>query len=98
MLILNHITEASMEPFSGDIQFVRKSMEVNFLSYVVMTVAALPMLKQSNGSIVIVSSLAGECNSGRRGRQEQDRGQESCWGLCSTCEVWGLFISFHARK
>lgn len=64
MLILNHITEASMEPFSGDIQLVRKNMEVNFLSYVVMTVAALPMLKQSNGSIVVVSSLAGECSRG----------------------------------
>lgn len=35
-------------------------MEVNFLSYVVLSVAALPMLKQSNGSIVVISSLAGK--------------------------------------
>lgn len=60
MLILNHITNNSMNLFSDDIHLVRKNMEVNFLSYVVLSVAALPMLKQSNGSIVIVSSTAGE--------------------------------------
>lgn len=60
MLILNHITNTSMNLFSGDIHLVRRSMEVNFLSYVVLSVAALPMLKQSNGSIVVVSSKAGE--------------------------------------
>ncbi|XP_014386647.1 PREDICTED: corticosteroid 11-beta-dehydrogenase isozyme 1 isoform X2 [Myotis brandtii] len=58
MLILNHITSATMEPFAGDIHFVRRSMEVNYISYVVMSMAALPMLKQSNGSIVVVSSMA----------------------------------------
>ncbi|XP_034866355.1 11-beta-hydroxysteroid dehydrogenase 1 isoform X2 [Mirounga angustirostris] len=58
MLILNHITNTSMNLFSGDIHLVRRSMEVNFLSYVVLSVAALPMLKQSNGSIVVVSSKA----------------------------------------
>ncbi|CAK7309480.1 11-beta-hydroxysteroid dehydrogenase 1 [Vulpes lagopus] len=59
MLILNHITNTSMNLFSGDIHLVRRSMEVNFLSYVVLSAAALPMLKQSNGSIVVVSSKAG---------------------------------------
>ncbi|XP_006733685.2 corticosteroid 11-beta-dehydrogenase isozyme 1 [Leptonychotes weddellii] len=64
MLILNHITNTSMNLFSGDIHLVRRSMEVNFLSYVVLSVAALPMLKQSNGSIVVISSKAGkECAS-----------------------------------
>ncbi|XP_004700194.1 corticosteroid 11-beta-dehydrogenase isozyme 1 [Echinops telfairi] len=60
MLILNHITNTSMSLFNNDIHHVRKSMEVNFLSYVVLSVAALPMLKQSSGSIVVVSSLAGK--------------------------------------
>ncbi|KAM9612816.1 11-beta-hydroxysteroid dehydrogenase 1 isoform 3-T4 [Trichechus inunguis] len=60
MLILNHITNTSMNLFNNEIHHVRKSMEVNFLSYVVLTVAALPMLKQSNGSIVVVSSTAGK--------------------------------------
>lgn len=60
MLILNHITSASLEPFIDDVHLVRKSMEVNFLSYVVLSVAALPMLKESNGSIVVVSSVAGK--------------------------------------
>ncbi|CAK6439683.1 unnamed protein product [Pipistrellus nathusii] len=63
MLILNHITSATMEPFVGDIPLVRKSMEVNYISYVVLSMAALPMLKQSNGSIVIVSSMAGKMAS-----------------------------------
>ncbi|XP_015421647.1 PREDICTED: corticosteroid 11-beta-dehydrogenase isozyme 1 isoform X2 [Myotis davidii] len=58
MLILNHITSATMEPFAGDIALVRRSMEVNYISYVVMSMTALPMLKRSNGSIVIVSSMA----------------------------------------
>nr|XP_012314672.1 corticosteroid 11-beta-dehydrogenase isozyme 1 [Aotus nancymaae]XP_012314673.1 corticosteroid 11-beta-dehydrogenase isozyme 1 [Aotus nancymaae] len=60
MLILNHITNTSLRFFHDDIHHVRKSMEVNFLSYVVLTVAAVPMLKQSNGSIVVVSSVAGK--------------------------------------
>ncbi|XP_049569015.1 11-beta-hydroxysteroid dehydrogenase 1 isoform X2 [Orcinus orca] len=63
MLILNHITNTNnpMTVFIDDIDHVRKSMEVNFLSYVVLSGAAMPMLKQSNGSIVVVSSIAG-CN------------------------------------
>nr|AAL06292.1 11-beta hydroxysteroid dehydrogenase isoform 1 [Sus scrofa] len=60
MLILNHITQAFMTSVYDDIHLVRRSMEVNFLSYVVLSVAALPMLKQSNGSIVVVSSQAGK--------------------------------------
>ncbi|KAM8814920.1 11-beta-hydroxysteroid dehydrogenase 1 isoform 1-T2 [Rhynchonycteris naso] len=60
MLILNHITNTSMELFNGDIHHVRKSMEVNYLSYVVLAMAAFPMLKKSNGSIVVVSSMAGK--------------------------------------
>lgn len=63
MLILNHITSATMEPFAGDIALVRRSMKVNYISYVVMSMTALPMLKQSNGSIVIVSSMAGKMAS-----------------------------------
>ncbi|XP_052056664.1 11-beta-hydroxysteroid dehydrogenase 1 [Apodemus sylvaticus] len=60
MLILNHITSTSMSLFHEDVHSVRRVMEVNFLSYVVLSTAALPMLKQSNGSIAVVSSLAGK--------------------------------------
>ncbi|XP_054419438.1 11-beta-hydroxysteroid dehydrogenase 1 [Pteronotus mesoamericanus] len=60
MLILNHVIETSLKLFTDDIHFVRKSMEVNYLSYVVLSVAAFPMLKKSNGSIVVVSSMAGK--------------------------------------
>lgn len=60
MLILNHITQTSMSLFHEDVHTVRRVMEVNFLSYVVLSTAALPMLKQSNGSIAVVSSIAGK--------------------------------------
>ncbi|KAL1769771.1 corticosteroid 11-beta-dehydrogenase isozyme 1 [Sigmodon hispidus] len=60
MLILNHITYTSMNFFRGDIHTLHRAMDVNFISYVVMSVAASPMLKQSNGSIVVISSMAGK--------------------------------------
>ncbi|NXD77730.1 DHI1 dehydrogenase, partial [Halcyon senegalensis] len=60
MLILNHIGFSHFNYFNGDVEHVRKLLETNFLSYVAMTVSALPMLKESNGSIVVVSSMAGK--------------------------------------
>uniref|UniRef100_A0A8D0GDM3 11-beta-hydroxysteroid dehydrogenase 1 n=1 Tax=Sphenodon punctatus TaxID=8508 RepID=A0A8D0GDM3_SPHPU len=60
MMILNHIGHTYFSYFDGDIDHIRKLLEINFLSYVTMTVSALPMLKESRGSIVVVSSLAGK--------------------------------------
>lgn len=60
MLILNHIGQSSFTYFNGDVEHVRKLMETNFVSYVALATAALPMLKESEGSIVVVSSMAGE--------------------------------------
>ncbi|NXS90593.1 DHI1 dehydrogenase, partial [Jacana jacana] len=60
MLILNHVGTSYFGYFNGDVGHVRKLLEINFLSYVTMTVSALPMLKQSQGSIVVVSSMAGK--------------------------------------
>ncbi|XP_060040372.1 11-beta-hydroxysteroid dehydrogenase 1 isoform X2 [Erinaceus europaeus] len=60
MLVLNHITSCPMSLFRGDMNMVRRVMEVNFLSYVTLTAAAEPLLSRSNGSIVVVSSLAGK--------------------------------------
>ncbi|KAM5202745.1 TRAF3-interacting JNK-activating modulator-like isoform 2-T2 [Hipposideros larvatus] len=76
MLILNHITSASLEPFIDDVHLVRKSMEVNFLSYVVLSVAALPMLKESNGSIVVVSSVADPSSYSRNWKPSTTGAQE----------------------
>ncbi|KAM9520395.1 11-beta-hydroxysteroid dehydrogenase 1-like [Guaruba guarouba] len=59
MLILNHIGYSYFNYFDGDVGHVRKLLEINFLSYVAMTVSALPMLKESDGSIVVLSSMAG---------------------------------------
>ncbi|NXO02895.1 DHI1 dehydrogenase, partial [Rhinopomastus cyanomelas] len=60
MLILNHVGASYFDFFDGDVEHVRKLMDINFLSYVAMATAALPMLKESEGSIVVVSSLAGK--------------------------------------
>lgn len=75
MLIINHITNTSMALFHGDVHTVRKAMEVNFLSYVVLSTAALPMLKQSNGSIAVVSSIAGEW----AGARAEHNNAGLCW-------------------
>ncbi|NXK89803.1 DHI1 dehydrogenase, partial [Formicarius rufipectus] len=63
MLILNHIGSSGVSYFNGDIGHIRKLLETNFLSYVAMTASALPMLKESDGSIVVVSSVAGKVSS-----------------------------------
>nr|XP_047926953.1 11-beta-hydroxysteroid dehydrogenase 1-like isoform X1 [Anser cygnoides] len=60
MLILNHVGKSYFSYFDGDVRHVQKLLDINFLSYVAMTVSALPMLKQSGGSIVVVSSMAGK--------------------------------------
>ncbi|NXI74690.1 DHI1 dehydrogenase, partial [Anseranas semipalmata] len=60
MLILNHVGKSYFSYFNGDVKHVQKLLDINFLSYVAMTVSALPMLKQSGGSIVVVSSMAGK--------------------------------------
>ncbi|NXD56307.1 DHI1 dehydrogenase, partial [Corvus moneduloides] len=59
MLILNHIGQSGFTYFNGDVEHVRKLMEINFVSYVALATAALPMLKESEGSIIVVSSIAG---------------------------------------
>ncbi|XP_020636309.1 11-beta-hydroxysteroid dehydrogenase 1 isoform X1 [Pogona vitticeps] len=60
MLILNHVGSSYFGFFNSDVGHVQKLLDINFLSYVTMTVAALPMLKKSAGSIVVVSSMAGK--------------------------------------
>ncbi|MEE6493435.1 hypothetical protein FKM82_016831 [Ascaphus truei] len=60
MLILNHIGYLYFGYFDGDVDHIRDLLEINFLSYATMTMAALPMLKESNGNIVVVSSVAGK--------------------------------------
>ncbi|XP_034978555.1 11-beta-hydroxysteroid dehydrogenase 1 [Zootoca vivipara] len=60
MLILNHVSPSYLSYFNSDVAYMQKVLNINFLSYVTMTAAALPMLKNSGGSIVAVSSLAGK--------------------------------------
>ncbi|XP_030631416.1 hydroxysteroid 11-beta-dehydrogenase 1-like protein [Chanos chanos] len=59
-MVLNHIGSSNFAMWDGDDDHVRSLMQVNFLSYVQMTSAALPVLEQSGGSVVVVSSLLGK--------------------------------------
>ncbi|NWR89628.1 DHI1L protein, partial [Furnarius figulus] len=59
-LVLNHIGRTHFQMWSGDVEYTRWLMQVNFFSYVALTTAALPTLEESQGSLVVVSSLTGK--------------------------------------
>nr|XP_039321987.1 hydroxysteroid 11-beta-dehydrogenase 1-like protein isoform X4 [Saimiri boliviensis boliviensis] len=58
-LVLNHIGGAPAGTRARSAQATRWLMQVNFLSYVQLTSRALPSLTDSEGSLVVVSSLLG---------------------------------------
>ncbi|XP_040276185.1 hydroxysteroid 11-beta-dehydrogenase 1-like protein A [Bufo bufo] len=58
-LVLNHIRGGSFESFKGDMDAVLSSNYINFLSYIQLTSTALKALLDSQGSIVVMSSLSG---------------------------------------
>ncbi|XP_059419019.1 hydroxysteroid 11-beta-dehydrogenase 1-like protein [Carassius carassius] len=62
-LVLNHVGEVNIELWNGDADFVRSLMQVNFVSFLQMAAAGLPVLETSGGSIIVVSSLAGKLAS-----------------------------------
>ncbi|XP_078618280.1 hydroxysteroid 11-beta-dehydrogenase 1-like protein [Branchiostoma floridae x Branchiostoma japonicum] len=63
-LVLNHMGSSYNKggPFlwDGDMAFLEDFTNINYLSYVRLASLALPMLEQSNGSVVVVSSLLGK--------------------------------------
>ncbi|XP_078579629.1 hydroxysteroid 11-beta-dehydrogenase 1-like protein isoform X2 [Branchiostoma floridae x Branchiostoma japonicum] len=66
-LVLNHMGSSYNKggPFlwDGDMAFLEDFTNINYLSYVRLASLALPMLEQSNGSVVVVSSLLGKITS-----------------------------------
>ncbi|MED6232213.1 hypothetical protein ATANTOWER_024601 [Ataeniobius toweri] len=56
-LVLNHIGPTPFAMWEGDMEHTRWLMKVNFFSYIQMAWRALPSLEQSEGSLVVVSSL-----------------------------------------
>ncbi|KAG8454779.1 hypothetical protein GDO86_001122 [Hymenochirus boettgeri] len=56
-LVLNHIGWTPFQMWNGDVNHTQSLMEVNFISYIHLTSAALPYLTLSNGSIIVLSSL-----------------------------------------
>ncbi len=59
-LILNHITNNYMTLWNGDMEKLRKVIDINFHAYVSLATYATPMLNESNGSIAVLSSFAGK--------------------------------------
>ncbi|NXG14363.1 DHI1L protein, partial [Grallaria varia] len=59
-LVLNHIGRTRFQMWTGDVEYTRWLMQVNFFSYVALTTAALPTLEENQGSLVVVSSLTGK--------------------------------------
>ncbi|XP_038057984.1 hydroxysteroid 11-beta-dehydrogenase 1-like protein [Patiria miniata] len=59
-LILNHITNNYMSLWAGNLEKLRKTMDINFHAYVSLATFATPMLAESKGSIAVVSSVAGK--------------------------------------
>ncbi|XP_035670305.1 hydroxysteroid 11-beta-dehydrogenase 1-like protein [Branchiostoma floridae] len=66
-LVLNHMGSSYNKggPFlwDGDMAFLEDFTNINYLSYIRLASLALPMLEQSNGSVVVVSSLLGKITS-----------------------------------
>ncbi|XP_056368601.1 hydroxysteroid 11-beta-dehydrogenase 1-like protein [Oenanthe melanoleuca] len=58
-LVLNHIGTNRFQEWTGDVEYTRWLMQVNFLSYVALATAALPTLEKNRGALVVVSSLTG---------------------------------------
>ncbi|XP_038057983.1 hydroxysteroid 11-beta-dehydrogenase 1-like protein isoform X2 [Patiria miniata] len=59
-LILNHVAYSELAVWSGDLDGLRKAMDINFHAYVSLATFATPMLAESKGSIAVVSSVAGK--------------------------------------
>ncbi|XP_054852793.1 hydroxysteroid 11-beta-dehydrogenase 1-like protein A [Eublepharis macularius] len=63
-LVLNHVGgNVGLHLFRGDMEIVKRSMNLNFFSYVQLTISALNMLQESGGSIIVMSSMAGRIMS-----------------------------------
>ena len=62
-LVLNHILNIDMGEWQGsslNLTLLQSILDVNFNAYVHLASHALPALEKSGGSIIIMSSLAGE--------------------------------------
>ncbi|NWT16355.1 DHI1L protein, partial [Vireo altiloquus] len=59
-LVLNHVGTNRFQEWTGDVEYTRWLMQVNFLSYVALATAALPTLEKNRGALVVVSSLTGK--------------------------------------
>ncbi|XP_070547286.1 hydroxysteroid 11-beta-dehydrogenase 1-like protein B [Ptychodera flava] len=58
-LVLNHMTVNYLALWEGDLDVLDRYYTVNVKAYVSLATHALPLLKKTNGSIAVMSSLAG---------------------------------------
>ncbi|XP_071942547.1 hydroxysteroid 11-beta-dehydrogenase 1-like protein [Antedon mediterranea] len=59
-LVLNHVIPYKFEFWEGDLEYLDRTMTVNFAAYVALATFATPVLHRSKGRIVVVSSLSGK--------------------------------------
>jgi len=62
-LVLNHITLPFLGPWlstAENMTVLEKSININFMAYVRLASSAMKLLQRSNGSLVILSSVAGK--------------------------------------
>ncbi|XP_078661616.1 hydroxysteroid 11-beta-dehydrogenase 1-like protein [Branchiostoma floridae x Branchiostoma belcheri] len=63
-LVLNHVGTSykSKKAFlwDGDMEFLHDHVEINYYSYIRLASLALPLLHRTNGSLVVVGSIAGK--------------------------------------
>ena len=61
-LVLNHIITVPLGEWKGspyDLHLMQQIFDVNFKAYVHLASHALPALERSNGTIIVMSSVAG---------------------------------------
>ena len=74
-LVLNHITSSHFGTWLGDAPrskagqgYMTEMFTVNTFSYIWLTTAAMPSLRENNGYVGVVSSLAGHVGVPKTGR------------------------------
>ena len=62
--MLNHIKVASLGPWlstAENMTYLEEVINVNFMAYVRLASNAMKLLQKSSGSIVVLSSVVGNC-------------------------------------
>lgn len=82
ILVLNHIAVSPMAEWTGteeNFKYLHLIHDVNYKAYVHLATYAMPLLEESHGSLVVVSSIVGVYKGCVRKREKNLKGV--CLGL-----------------